>query len=271
MKKYRVSNSTISLIITIIAVFIGVIKNDLETSYSNALDVSNKVFALQIDEYNVKEDIISFVESNINIFSFYADTFAITIDNIINSLELDNQFNIFNYKDIGNTGIEYNNLDKNIIDYLFNLEKRKPKLFNKSVIANTNSKEYIYKLLNYYTNLYGNVDYQTLASIAYIESGNLNSKYMLSRNNIFGGMSSSGLISYRNISYGVLIYVKMMSINYYAKGLTTLETIGKKYNPIEVNGVKIANPKWVSNINSISYKFSNEEKNVDLNSILSLK
>ena len=58
---------------------------------------------------------------------------------------------------------------------------------------------------------------------------------MLRQNNIYGGMSSKGLIKYNSIELGVLTYVRMMSKNYYAKGLTNMYSIGKVYCPTYEN------------------------------------
>ena len=85
-----------------------------------------------------------------------------------------------------------------------------------------------------------NVDSKLLLSIGAAESGYYKVKYMLRQNNIYGGMSSKGLIKYNNIELGVLTYVRMMSKNYYARGLTNMYSIGKVYCPTYENGTKIA-------------------------------
>lgn len=260
--KYTAASSHIALIITMIIVMIGVIKQELlQTTNIVTIQPENEVLAMSTTEYNLTDDIKNFVNNNYDIFKFYSDTFEISIDDLEQELINSNYNRCFNPKDIGNNGIIYDSLDKNLIDYLFNLEELKPKLFsNKHYNGTEYSKEYIYGLLNYYTNIYNNVDYKTLAGIAYIETGNLNSKTMLKYNNIYGGMSNTGLIKYKNISYGILTYVKLMSEKYYAVGLNNLETIGKKFNPITTsNGKKVANPKWVSDIKSILSKIDNSK------------
>jgi hypothetical protein len=255
--KTKANNSLVALIITITIVIIGVTKNEL--GYTKVIQTiePTEVVAMSETAYNLEKDLNEYITNNQDIFNFYCNTFEIDLDSLKNIILANNTNNKLNYLDIFNESKEYNSLDANILAYLSNLEMTEPKLFKNKYESGTNySKEYIYNLINYFCNLYGNVDYQTLAGITYIETGNLNSKTMLKANNIYGGMSNSGLIKYKNINYGIYSYVKMMSTKYYGKGLTSLESIGLKYNPITLsNGKKVANPTWVSNIKSILYKF----------------
>ena len=85
----------------------------------------------------------------------------------------------------------------------------------------------------------------------------------MSCNNIFGGMSSTGLIKYNNIEYGVLSYVKLMSERYYAKGLDTVESIARVYNPNSTT--------WTTNVKNTANKFNNYENITNLNTLMSLK
>ncbi len=48
-----------------------------------------------------------------------------------------------------------------------------------------------------------------------------------------------------------------MSKSYYGKGLTTVETIGKKYNPVTVGNKQVANPSWVAQVKNFISKFEN--------------
>ena len=91
---------------------------------------------------------------------------------------------------------------------------------------------------------------------------------MLRLNNIYGGMSSKGLIKYNNIELGVLTYVRMMSRNYYAKGLTNMYSIGKVYCPTYENSTKIASPHWISLINKALTKYELYNFNIELKDIL---
>ena len=248
--KYKSASSTIAFIITALVVLIGVMKNELLDVEFENIQPTEEVLAMSIEEYNVNTNIDEFINNNINTFKFYADTFEINMDSLKEQIIENNKDNIFNENDIANTGKTYNSLDKNLIDYLFQLESTKPKLFqNKHINGNNYSKNYIYGLLEYYCNIYQDVDYKTLASITYIETGNLNSSYMLSKNNIYGGMSNNGLLSYKNLSYGVLIYAKLMNDKYYHFGLNNIEKISKKFNP--------GHPEWITNVKSVMSKFSN--------------
>ena len=255
--KYRVNNSKLALIISIIIMVIGIFKNEILLKNQNEIKNNDNYLSYNIDTTDEISLISEFINENRGLFEFYADTFAIKIEDLEEQLILSNDTNSFNKYDIANSGSIYDSLDINIIDYLYELEDSNPKLFNKKNNKNDKSKDYIYNLLNYYCNLY-NVDYQILASIAYIESGNLNAKGMLNKNNIYGGMSNSNkLISYRNISYGVLSYVRLMKNKYFDKGLDTVESIGYVFNPVMINGKKTVNSKWLNNVNSVLSKFDN--------------
>lgn len=223
----------------------------------------NQVLAMQsVASYSLEEEIDDFISLNSDTFNFYSKTFGISLDDLRNIIISDNENVRFNENDIGNRGNTYDSLDKNLIDYLFKLKSENPKLFNQEYSnGNDYSKEYIYSLVDYYSTIYNNVDAQTLKAIAYIESGNLNSNYMLKNNNIYGGMSSKGLIKYKNIEYGVLSYVKLMSEKYYGKGLTTIETIANKYN--------LGSKTWIINVKNSLSKF-NEEIVSDINTITSM-
>lgn len=268
--KYRAKSSLISIIITVIVVLIGLLKNNIIIQEQKSTEefISDSKIAITFEEYNLKDDLMKYIIDNYATFKLYTETFGIELNTLTDELLSLNENNTLNYNDIANTGETYETLDKQLIDYLFKLEKEKPSLFNKKLVSNNMSKEYIYSLIDYFSNVYGNVDSTTLKGIAYIESGNLSAKYMMKHNNIFGGMSSKGLISYRNINYGVLSYVKLMSESYYGKGLTTLETIGKKYNPVEINNKKIANPTWVTNIKNVLNKF--EERKITIEELYNL-
>ena len=253
----------ISLIFTLIILIIGICKNEIFINNNKITNTSNVIAAQTINKYSLEEDVVNFINDNKDIFNFYSNTFGISINNIKESIIIDNMDTKFNRNDIGNTHNNYDSLDKNLIDYLFKLKKSNKKLFKQEYTnSNIYSREYIYGLINYFSSIYTNVDYDVLASIAYIESGNLNSKYMRKCNNIYGGMSSHGLIKYNNIEFGVLSYVKMMAKSYYAKGLTTVETIARKYNP--------GSTTWVGNINKTRNKFKNIEK-IDINTLINLK
>ena len=143
--------------------------------------------------------------------------------------------------------------------------------FAQKVSFDDDSKEYIIALLIYFSNIYDNVDFSIAAAIAQIESG-YTVQSMLNKNNVFGGMSGGGLIKYKNIEYGILSYVKLLSDGYFGKGLTTVEDIGRVYNPTyNENGVKIAKPSWVSKVNNAIDEFINMENDISIAEVLALK
>lgn len=94
---------------------------------------------------------------------------------------------------------------------------------------------------------------------------------MLNKNNIFGGMYNGNLIGYKNIEYGTLKFIKLLSEGYFGKGLVTVEDIGRVYNPmINESGVKTAKPAWVYNVTLAMEDFIEVEA-VDTTLLLSLK
>ena len=250
-----------ALVLTAVVCIICAVRNNYLIDKEKTIE-TNQVLAMQsVATYNIEEDLDEFITSNSNTFEFYCKTFGIKLEDLKKSILDSNKENRLNKNDLGNTGKNYESLDKNLIDYLFSLKNTNPKLFNQKYSNGNNySKEYVYSLVDYYSTIYDNVDAKTLKAIAYIESGNLNSNYMLKSNNIYGGMSSNGLIKYKNIEYGVLSYVKLMSEKYYAKGLTTIETIANKYN--------LGSKSWISNVKSSLSKFKDNQS--DINTITSM-
>lgn len=253
----------ISLIIATFAGTLGLFKNEIVFNNQKVIG-TNKVIAMEtMAIYSIDKDLNDFINENNEVFDFYANMFGISMDDLKASIINDNNGSRLNHNDIGNTKKEYNSLDKNLVEYLFSLKKSNSKLFKQKYESNNKSKEYIYGLISYFSSVYGNVDQKVLSSIAYIESGNLNSKYMMSCNNIYGGMSSSGLIKHANIEYGVLSYVRMMSLGYYGKGLNTVEKIAKKYN----NNSKT----WIYNVNKTMEKFNDIKSITNIQSLNELK
>jgi len=143
-------------------------------------------------------------------------------------------------------------------------------LFNNVRTHGNKDKDYIVRLVKYFSNIYDNVEFTIAAGIANVESGYV-SKYMLNKNNIFGGMYNGNLIGYKNIEYGTLQYVKLLSEGYFGKGLTTVEDIGRIYNPMfNESGVKIAKPTWVYNVKLAMENF-NDIEDVDTTILNNLK
>ena len=191
-------------------------------------------------EPNKKNEIEVLLEDNKAKIEFYANAYK--IDNV----KLNELLKTY-YKEIGLLNNK-ESFDLILINYLFDLEIKNKYLFDNTIEDNKKNKEYILTILEYFTNIYPNVNYTIAASIAEVES-NFTSEYMLKCNNIFGGISKGKLLKYKTIEYGILKYVKLLNDRYFEKGLNTIETIGKVYNPIITDsGEKIANPKWVSNV-----------------------
>ena len=185
-----------------------------------------------------KEILNIFLTNNIDTIKFMCDMFQIDNEVLLNKLREDYQ----------SINLLDNDLDKALLDYIIILEDSNPELFSKKLNISNPSKEYMVALIKYFCDYYDNVDFSIAAAIAEIESG-YSAKSMLNKNNIFGGMSSGRLIKYKNIEYGIYSYVKLLSEGYFGKGLTTVEEIGRVYNPTyDDAGVKIAKPSWVTNV-----------------------
>ena len=199
---------------------------------------------IALEENSFINDLIDNHQNEIN---FYSLTFGINKDILIDKIKIEQNL----FKD--------NNFDRTLLNYLENLEKTESDLFNNELISCNKDKEYIISLISYFSNLYENVDFKIAASIAMVESG-FQSKNMLNKNNIFGGMYQGKVIQYKNIEYGVYKYIKMLSEGYFDKGLNTIEKIGIHYNPTyNENGQKIAKPSWVYNVNNQMDKFNDYE------------
>ena len=141
-----------------------------------------------------EEEILNiFLTTNSDTIKFMSDMFQIDYDVLVNKLKE-------NYQEIGLLNTE--DIDKVLLDYLINLEDSEEELFDRTLSVSNPSKEYMVALIKYFCDFYGNVDFSIAAAIAQIESG-YSAKSMLNKNNIFGGMSSRGLIRYKNIEYGI--------------------------------------------------------------------
>ena len=165
---------------------------------------------------------------------------------------------------------QYKNVLYGLVEYFYNYIEVNPKKVNKKWIPYTGNSEYVENLIIYYTKqIYTNVDTALALSIGASESGYYKVKYMLKCNNIFGGMSSKGLIKYKNMEFGVLSYVRMLSKKYVGKGLTTIESIGRKYCPTRDSfGNKIASPHWVSLVNTAMKKYKDYGTVIEANDLL---
>lgn len=209
-----------------------------------------------------EEEILNiFLTNNTDIIKFMSDMFQVDNEVLLNKLREDYQsINLLDTDD----------LDRTLLDYMITLEDSNPEMFSNTLNTSDPSKEYMVALIKYFCDYYGNVDFSIAAAIAQIESG-YSAKSMLNKNNIFGGMSSGGLIKYKNIEYGIYSYIKLLSEGYFGKGLTTVESIGRIYNPTyNESGVKIAKPSWVTNVTKAMNNYVTMDT-VDIESLLSLK
>ena len=165
---------------------------------------------------------------------------------------------------------KYSSVEYGIVEYFYDYVERNPKKVSKKRDPYSGSAKYVENLIIYYTtHIYTNVDTSTALSIGAAESGYYKVGYMLRCNNIHGGMSSSGLIKYKNIEYGVLSYIRMLSKNYYGKGLDTISEIGRKYCPVYDDfDNKTASPHWKKLVNTAMKKYKNYDFNIEIEGLL---
>lgn len=263
MKEYVQTNR--KRILIFIGVLIGVVvllmpidTKNLEVEYN-----TNPRVALESKkEITLEEKIELSLNEKSDTIKFLAGTFLID-ENILRN-KLKNNYEELNYLD------NMDNFDMIVLDYLLTLEESEKELFNNKRISNEMDKDYIVKTLKYFSSMYANVDFGIAAGIANVESG-YTSKYMLNKNNIFGGMYNGNLISYKTIEYGILKYVILLSEGYFGKGLTTVEAIGKIYNPMfNESGIKMAKPAWVYNVTKSMELFA-DIQDVDTSELINLK
>lgn len=285
LSSLKIHNIVVCAIILIVFVIFGVanaraeeINNNDEVLPSNNIQLGNNYRKL-IDENNEKQttnkkkkesNILNIKEKEIK---FFSEIFGYNYEDVLNNLkginnETYNEYNIGNIKNNKGELIKYNSFEYGLIEYFYNLNKEKSLKKTNKYVPYTGDSLYVENLIIYFSSIYDNVDSKLLLGIGAAESGYYKVKYMLRLNNIYGGMSSKGLIKYNNIELGVLTYVRMMSRNYYAKGLTNMYSIGKVYCPTYENGSKIASPHWISLINKALTKYELYNFNIELKDIL---
>lgn len=285
LSSLKIHNIVVCAIILIVFVIFGVanaraeeINNNDEVLPSNNIQLGNNYRKL-IDENNEKQttntkkkesNILNIKEKEIK---FFSEIFGYNYKDVLNNLkeinnETYNENNIGNIKNNKDELIKFKSFEYGLIEYFYDLSKEKILKKTNKYIPYAGNSEYIENLIIYFSSIYDNVDSKLLLGIGAAESGYYKVKYMLRQNNIYGGMSSKGLIKYNNIELGVLTYVRMMSKNYYAKGLTNMYSIGKVYCPTYENGTKIASPHWISLINKALTKYELYNYSVELKDIL---
>ena len=246
-------------------------KDNSLIAYQN-VDKTQNIILLDINKDYC--DISCFLYENDDTISFIAKTFG--VDKSLIYEDLINRNDKLNYS-INNIGAlvdknnelkDYSSFEKGLIEYMYDYAKKNPKNVSKEYVPYEGSAPYIIDLFRYFTNIYDNVDYLTAVSIAAHESGYYKVKYMLKYNNVYGGMSSSGLIKHKNMEYGILSYIRMLSIYYYGKGLNTLESIGRVYCPVKENGKNIARPSWVKNVKLAMNYYKDSYESVSVTKLL---
>lgn len=248
--------------------------NHIELGY-NYPKLNEKYIQIIKTENLIVKNVDYYIEEKYDTITFFANAFGYNVDDIItdlHSLEKENdvfiQTNIGYLKDKDGNLKVYDNFEYGLIEYFYNLNKTKKHLRKTTYKPYSGNSEHVEKLILYYSTIYTNVDATTLLSIGAAESGYYKVKFMLKKNNVYGGMTSKGLIRHNNIELGVLSYVRMMSKNYYGKGLTTISSIGKVYCPVFDNGVKKASPHWINLVTTASNKYQTYDKNINLNNII---
>lgn len=220
-----------------------------------------KVVLLDIKEEYC--DTECFLKKNADTVEFFAKTFGIDSSHIYEDLIKKNENTSYDEYNIGlikdSKGLKkYSSFEEGLIEYLIGFAKTNPALVSKENIPYKGSAEYVVNLIKYFTNIYTNVDYLTAVSIGAAESGHYRVAYMLANNNIYGGMTNNQtLIKYKNIEYGVMSYIRLLSKNYYGRGLTDIYSIGRVYCPTyDANGQKIASPHWVNLVSNAKAKYA---------------
>lgn len=218
-------------------------------------------------------EIDGFISNYDNELHFFSKCFGVKYDDIVKDIRLIYkkngvliESNIGHLVDKKGNVKEFHSPDRGLVEYFYDYVERNPKKVNNKRVAYTGDAEYVENLIVYFsTKVYDNVDTNIALSIGAAESGYYKVKYMLKCNNVFGGMSSHGLTKYKNIEYGVLSYIRILSNGYFDNGLTTVTSIGRKYCPKrDDDGNKVASPHWINLVNTAmkKYKSYNLEINV---------
>ena len=278
LSSLKIHNIIVCAIILIIFVIFGVINtNAEEVNKKEEVLPSNRIRIgysyRKLIEEKQKQEVNKFniLDAKKEEIKFFSDIFDYDYEEILEDLTNINQ-NEFNEYNIGlltdKSGnlLKYNSFEYGLIEYFYNLNNSN-KIKKPKYVPYTGDSSYIENLIIYFSTIYNNVDTKLLLSIGAAESGYYKVKYMLNYNNVYGGMSSKGLIKYNNIELGTLSYVRMMSKNYYAKGLTTKYSIGKVYCPVINNGVKNASPHWINLIDKALNKYNSYDTNIELKNI----
>ena len=247
----------------------------LEYNYPKLLEKYNFVNTVKDDEKIITYDLDYYIDKNIETIKFFSSIFDYKLEDVIYNLKMrekeNSDFistNIGYLKDKNGNLKVYDSFEYGLIEFFYDLNKNHKELRHVTYVPYTGSAIYVEKLIMYYTSIYTNVDRTTLLSIGAAESGYYKVKFMLKYNNVYGGMSSNGLIKHNNIELGVLSYVRMMSRNYYGKGLDNVESIGRVYCPRIIDGKKQASPHWINLVNSAKNKYKKYTEVITIDDII---
>lgn len=247
----------------------------IKVQNNNNIKIGHIAYIIDFDKEVIVYDFDFYTEQYGDTIKFFADMFDYKYDDIIYDLRKRNDSQDININNIGrllnknNELYEYDSFEYGLIEYFYYLNKNHKELRNVSYKPYSGSAIYVEQLIMYFSSIYTNTDAKVLLSIGAAESGNYTVSYMLRKNNVYGGMSNSGLIRHNNIEAGVLSYVRLLSKNYYGKGLNTLENIGRVYCPVMINGNKQASSHWLGLVNKIlTNKYSNYTTTVSINDII---
>jgi len=230
----------------------------------------------KIHQELLKKNIEYYITENESALTFFSKAFGFDIEFVKEDLrtraETIGELEPTNIGSLVNKNSElktFENIEYGIVEYFYDLSRRHPEKINKKVVPYSGDSDYVEKLIIYYTGIYSNVDTSIALSIGAAESGYYKVKYMLKRNNVYGGMSNSGLIHHENIEIGVLKYVRLLSKNYFGKGLTTVNSIGRIYCPrTNEYGQKIASPHWINLVNTAKNKYNNYNYEITIEDII---
>lgn len=233
-----------------------------------------RVVLLDID--GIYCDTECFLKKNKETVEFLGETFGIDSKYIYEDLIRINgnapydEYNIGKIKN-KNGLMKYDSFEEGLIEYLFTFAANNKELVSNERTPYKGNSEYVIELIKYFTGIYKNVDFLTAVSIGAAESGHYKATYMMNCNNIYGGMSKNGLIKYKNIEYGTLSFVRLLSKNYFGQGLTTLESIGRVYCPTFVNGTKVASSHWLNLVKSMKKIYASREETTTIEVLKTLK
>ena len=224
----------------------------------------------------IEKDINYYIAQNEKELIFFSTMFGYNYDFIkqdiikrSEGIENINETNIASLKNKNGELITYPTKEYGLVEYFYELVETNKKERTRKIESYSGNSDYVEKLIIYFSNIYQNVDTDIALSIGAAESGYYTVKYMLGKNNVYGGMSNSGLIRHDNIELGILSYVKMLSKNYFGKGLTTPASIGRVYCPTTNEyGNRIASPHWINLVNTAKMKYSAYDKNISIDDIL---